>query len=215
MAADADDEGRSYDMSRRSLQARRTRRAVVDAAHRSFVEVGYAATTMAAVADEAGVSVETVYKSFGNKPGLAKAVFDAAMAGDDEPTPLLQRDFVERTTGESDPIQKLEQYGEHLVEVMPRVGPIQLVLRAAAEVDQGALDVWEQVQAERLTGVTAFAAHLAADGHLREDVDADEARDVLWTFDSPDVWDLLVTTRGWTTERYGQWVAQQLVAALL
>src|SRR4051794_33519045 len=91
---------RSYDASRRQEQARENRRAVLDAAHRRFVAEGYAATTVAAVAVDAGVSVETIYKSVGKKPELAKAVFDVAVVGDDEAIPMMQREFVARNIAE-------------------------------------------------------------------------------------------------------------------
>jgi AcrR family transcriptional regulator len=206
---------RSYDSSRRQEQARHTRRAVLDAARELFLEQGYAKTPMGAVAGRAGVSVETVYKAFGNKPGLVKALFDVAIVGDDEPVPLVGREMVQRIEAESDARKKLAIYGEHLVGVGERAAAIQLLVREAAATDAGAAGVWDQLQAERLTGMTAFAAHLAGGGFLREDVSADEARDVLWTYNSIELWDLLVVRRGWTPERYGRWIAHQLIAALL
>ncbi|MDQ4131861.1 MAG: TetR/AcrR family transcriptional regulator [Actinomycetota bacterium] len=206
---------RRYSSERRQEQARRTRRAVLDAARRRFLENGYAGTTIADVATDAGVSVETVYKAFGNKPGLVKAVFDVAVVGDDEPVPLMQREFVRRNMAEPDPRRKLRAYGDHVTEVLPRIGPIQLVVRDAARADPTAAAVWDQLQAERLTGMSAFASHLGEGGHLREGVSVAEARDVLWLHNSVEVWDLLVNHRGWSNRRYGRWVAQQLIAALL
>jgi AcrR family transcriptional regulator len=188
---------RAYNSTRRQEQARQTRRAVLAAAHRLFVAEGYAGTTMGAVAAEAEVSVETVYKAFATKARLAKAVFDVAVVGDDEDIPMLQRELVRVVGAEPDPRRKL------------------LVVRAAAASDPAAAEVWQQLQAERLTGMTAFAAHLAEGGHLRPGVSAEEARDVLWTHNSVELWDLLVNQRGWTDDRFGQWVAHQLAAALL
>src|SRR5438270_11397071 len=98
---------RPYDSSRRQEQAQQNRWAVLQAAHHMFVERGFAATTMPAVASTAGVSVQTVYKAFGNKPRLAKAVFDTAIAGDDQPLPLLQRASLDRVRNEHDPRKKL------------------------------------------------------------------------------------------------------------
>ena len=158
---------RSYDASGRQEQARQNRLTVLRAARRLFLEHGYAATTMAAVAGSAGVSVETVYKAFGNKAGLVKAVFDSDIVGDDEPVPLMEREFVQRNIAEPDPRRKLETYGEHLAQTLPRAGPIQLVVRAAAAADPAAAAVWAQLQQERLTGMTAFANHLDGGGHLR------------------------------------------------
>jgi AcrR family transcriptional regulator len=206
---------RAYDSSRRTEQARQNRLAVLASARRLFLELGYAGTTVAAVAREAGVSVETVYKSFSNKPGLVKAVFDVAIAGDDEPIPMLQREFVQRNIAEPDPREKLRAYGVHLSEVGPRICPVQLVVRDAATTDAGAAEVWEQLQDERLAGMTVFARHLHDGGHLRPGLSADEARDVLWTHNSVELWDLLVNRRGWSAARFGEWVGHQLIAALL
>jgi prophage antirepressor-like protein len=75
--------------------------------------------------------------------------------------------------------------------------------------------MWEAMQSERLTGMTHFARALHEGGHLRPDVSMDEARDVLWTLNSPELYEVLVLQRGWTAERYGRWVVDALVAALL
>jgi AcrR family transcriptional regulator len=206
---------RAYDATRRQEQARANRLAILDAGRRIFLERGYGLTTMPAVAAAAGVSTETVYKAFTNKPGLVKAIFDVAIVGDDEPIPLLAREFVQRNMAEPDPVRKLITYGEHLAELSPRTSPILLVVREAAGADKGAATVWERVQNERLAGMTAFARHLHAGGHLRTDVDEAEARDVLWVHNSVELWDLLVRQRSWDYSRFGQWIGKQLVSALL
>lgn len=206
---------RTYNSERRQEQARQNRRTVLAAAHRLFVADGYAATTISAVAAEAGVSVETVYKAFGNKPGLVKAAFDVAVVGDDEAVPMLQREFVRRTAAEPDPRIKMEGYGEHVAEVGARTGLILLAVRAAAATDPGAFEVWQHLQTERLTGMTVFARHLHDGGFLRDGVSVNEARDVLWTHNSVELWDLLVNQRAWPKRRFGRWIAQQLTAALL
>lgn len=206
---------RRYDASGRRDQARRNRLAVLDAAHRSFLERGYGATTVAAVAAAAGVSVETVYKAFGSKGALLKAVFDVSIAGDDEPVPLIHRERVRRIQEEPDPRRKLELYGMHLVETAPRSVPVQLAVRAAAATDPSVAEIWQQMLAERLTGMTSFARHLHDGGHLRAGVSLEEARDVLWAYISTEVYELLVLHRGWTPERYARWVVDALIAALL
>lgn len=206
---------RRYDSTRRQEQARENRRAILEAAHRMFLEQGYAVTTVGAIAAAAGVSVETVYKAFGNKPGLVKAVVDVAIVGDDEPVPMLQRDRVRRMEGEPDPRRKLAMYGEHLADSTPRRVPVELLVRAAAASDAGAAEVWDELEAERLNGMMFFARHLDEGGHLRPGVSVEEARDVLWTYNSAEVYELLVMRRGWTPERYGRWVAGALAAALL
>jgi AcrR family transcriptional regulator len=206
---------RRYDSRSRHEQARRNRLAVLDAARRHFLDRGYAATTLAAVAGDAGVSVETVYKAFANKAGLLKAVFDVAVAGDDEPVPLAERDFVREINAEPDPVQKLRLYGEHLARTGPRIVALQLLVRDAAASDPAAGAVWQQMLTERLSGMGMLAAHLHEGGHLRPDVSVDEARDVLWAYVSPELHDLLVVQRGWPASRFGRWVADALASALL
>jgi AcrR family transcriptional regulator len=187
----------------------------VQAAHELFLEHGFAATTMPHVASAAGVSVQSVYKGFGNKARLAKAVFDVAMAGDDQPVPMLQRTALARVRDEPDPYAKLRHYGEFLTEVARRHVPVQLVIRDAAATDPEARTVWVELQTERLKGMTIFARALHDDGHLRPGISTNEARDVLWTYNSAELFQLLVLERGWTPKRYGQWVADALIAALL
>ena len=206
---------RRYDSPRRREQARETRRAVLEAARDLFLALGYAKTTMAAVAKKAGVSVETVYKAFGNKARLAKAVFDVAIVGDDEPVPMLQRERVARMRREPDPRRKLRMYGEHLAEAGPRAGRLQLLIRSAAATHPDASVIWDQMVQERLIGMTAFASHLHEEGHLRPGVSLEEARDILWTYNSVELFDLLVVQRRWDPERYGVWIAEAMIAALL
>jgi AcrR family transcriptional regulator len=206
---------RRYDSPQRQKQAGQTRRAILRAARRLFLRRGYAATTISAVAGAAGVSVETIYKTFGNKAGLVKGVFDVAIVGDDEPIPMLQRERVARLAAETDPRRKLLMYGEHLAEAGPRAGSLQLLIRSAAANHPDAAAVWEQMATERLVGMTEFARHLHDGGYLRPDVSFDEARDVLWTYNSPELYDLLVLQRGWEPKRFGRWIAEALIAALL
>src|SRR6186713_269590 len=178
---------RRYDSTRRQEHARHNRLAVLQAARQLFLEHGFAATTMPAIASTAGVSVQTVYKAFGNKPRLAKAVFDVAIAGDDEPVPMLRRASLGRVRGEHDPRKRFRLYGEFLAEVAPRHVPVQLVIRDAASSDPEAKAVWDELQAERLNGVTLFARALRDEGSLRPGISTSEARDVLWTYNSAEL----------------------------
>ena len=202
-----------YDASSRQEQARASRRHVLATATRMFLERGYSDTTVPAVARAAGVSPQNVYKAFGNKPGLLKAVFDVAMAGDDEPLAMMQREALTRVREEPDPSEKLRLYGRFVADTAPRHTPIQLLARAAAATDPEAAAIWDQLCAERLHGMTLFARGLAE--HLRDDVTVDDARDLLWTHNSPELYDLLVNARGWSPERFGQWLSASLIAALL
>src|SRR4051794_11907552 len=100
-----------YDATGRQEQARAGRRRGLGAATPMFLGRGYAAPTPPAAARAPGVSAQSVYKAFGNKPGLLKAVFDVAMAGDDEPMTMMQRKALTRVREEPDPRRKLRLYG--------------------------------------------------------------------------------------------------------
>ena len=106
-------------------------------------------------------------------------------------------------------------YSEYFVQGAQRAVAVELLARDAASGDPAAAAVWDQIQQQRLTGMSQFARHLQAGGHLRADTAVEEARDVLWTFTSPELWELLVIQRGWTPARYGHWLASMLTAALL
>lgn len=205
---------RQYDSTKRRAQARANRAAILAASRTYFLERGYTATTMSAIASEAGVSVETVYKAFENKAGLLAALFDTTLTGDDapeDPDHELIRDLWE----EFDPVAKLRGYAGLLARRGHRVQPVQLVARQAAESDAAAAVVYEQIRAQRLENTTLLANFLHESGHLRKGVSAEEARDVIWTYNSAELWDLLVIKRGWSPERYGRWIGDALVAALL
>jgi hypothetical protein len=98
---------------------------------------------------------------------------------------------------------------------MQRSAPVQLVVRSAASLDPDIEAVWRQMQTERLTGMTAFATHLHAGGYLRDGTSLEDARDVLWTYNSVEVYDLLVLERRWSVDRYQQFVGNALIAALV
>ncbi len=149
---------RRYDSSRRQARAQESRAAVLRAALDRFLQHGYSSTTIAQVADDASVSVETVYKTFGNKAGLLKAVFDVAVAGDDEPVPMAERDDIQRVIAEPDAARKLALYFDHVVDAMPRTAPVQLLVRDAAATNDDADAVWQQLRREQLEAMTQFAA---------------------------------------------------------
>ena len=201
--------------SRRQEQARATRAAMLAAASELFLARRFSGTTLQMVADTAGVSVQNVYKVFGNKTGLVKALFDTAIAGDDDPVAVKDRDSISAIRAEPVPQEKLRLYGRHMADVGPRIMPILLVVRDAAAGDQSAAELWATLQDERLTGMSRFADDLESGGHLADGITRHEARDVLWMFNSLEIWDLLVSQRGWTADRYGTWLGRQLTIALL
>ncbi|MEV4053954.1 helix-turn-helix domain-containing protein [Amycolatopsis sp. NPDC049688] len=206
---------RRYDTSRRQEQARENRRRVLAAASELFREKGYAGTAMPEVAKAAGVSVQTVYKAFANKATLLKAVFDVTVAGDDEDVPIAGREFIAEIQAEPDAARKIELYLDHLVGVAPVVFPVQLLARDAAAADPAAAEVWAQMRQEMLMAMTYFSADLLATGQVKPGLTADDVRDILWTYHGPEQYELLCLERGWSPERYGRFLRDAMIAAVL
>ena len=211
--SDAVNVRRRYDASGRQEQARLARARVLAVARDQFLADGYSATTVPGIARAAGVSAQGVYKAFGSKAALVKAVFDVAIAGDDEPLTMLERESLSRVREEADPYTKLELYAQFVGDTAPRHAPIQLLIRAAAAADADAAQVWAQLSAERLTGMTMFARDLSP--HLRAGVTTDNARDILWAHSSVELWELLVTQRRWSTRQHADHLARTLTHTLL
>ena len=126
---------RSYDASRRREQARARRLAVVQAARDLFEQDGFRPTTIAAVAAHAGVSAESVYKGFGTKAALAKAVFDLVIGGDDEPVPVAQRPAMQAMREEPDVRRKIAMFGEGMAQRQARSAKVQILIRDGRHVD--------------------------------------------------------------------------------
>ena len=206
---------RSYDASGRREQARARRRAVVVAAEALFERDGFRSTTIAAVAERAGVSAESIYKGFGTKAALAKAVFDFVIAGDDEPVPVWRRSEADAIRAEPDVRRKLIMYTRGLAARQQRSAKVQILIRDGGHTDQTLTVLWQRLLAERLTGMTMLGRHLIESGQLREGIELDEVRDVLWTYTAVELYELLVVERGWPLDRYAEWIGHAIAAALV
>ena len=204
---------RRYDSTGRQAQARRNRQAILDAAQRQFLEGGYAATTIAAVAAEAGVSVETVYKAFGGKPGLVRAIYDRGLVGP-EPVPAYRR-ADEMRERETDPRAIMRNWGTIASEVSSVVSPIERLVRAAAASDHDMAALLQAHNDLRERRARHHARFLKQRGYLREGVSVAQATDVLWTCTSDELYDLLVTQRGWSPPRFARFLADFMINALL
>jgi AcrR family transcriptional regulator len=204
---------RRYDASSRWEQANRSRSRIIEAAERRFLDDGYAQTTVAAIAEDAGVSVDTIYKSFGGKPGLVRAIREQALRGA-RPVPAEQRSD-ELQTGELDPRKIIEGWGRFTMEIAPRASPILLLLRDAARTDPDLHPLLEEMDSDRLRRMTDNARRLHTAGHLRSGITVAVAADVMWTYSSPELYELLVLRRRMPLKRYGQFVADAMITALL
>lgn len=204
---------RRYDSSRRQRQAHRTREAILETARGRFLGHGYAETTIASIAEAADVSVETIYKSFGGKSGLVRAISEKVLEGTG-PTPAERRSD-EMRKHETDPYRVMERWGTFTTEVAPVAAPIALLIRTAAAIDPEMADLLEELDQARLMRMEHNARQLLERGDFREGVTLEYARDVLWTYSSPELYGMLVLRQRWPLEQYGKFVADGMIAALL
>ena len=204
---------RRYDASRRREQARRTRQAIIDAARDRFLRDGYAVTTIASIAEDAAASADTIYKSFGGKAGILRAMCEAALTGAGG-VPAEQRSDAMQAT-EADPARILRGLGTLTTEVAPRIAPLLLLLSTAAETDPTLIQLRADLDTARLARMAQVARTLAGKTPLRAGRSVEQAADIMWAYSSPDLYRLLVLNRGWSPERYGDFVGESLVDALL
>ena len=206
---------RPYDGARRQAQAEATRRDVLDAAGTLFAGRGYAATSIDAIAAEAGVSRETIFKSFGTKRQLLQLWVEQQVAGPDEPVPIAQQDWVERIRVAADRGRRTELAVAALSAIYDRAIDALVALRAAAHADPEIAELWRASCDQRRDDVATVAGMLAAGGGTRPDLDGDETVDVVYALCSPELFELLVRQCGWTTERFEQWLVVALTSLAL
>jgi AcrR family transcriptional regulator len=207
--------GRPYRSTLRDEQARATRRAVVEAAHDLFVEVGWSSTTIDVVAERAGVSRRTVFSAVGGKAALIKLALDWALAGDDEPVPVAQRPAMAEMQRERDPVALVALWARFISDLEVRAAPLAEVLRVAADVDPEAAVVHEASERGRAGGASSFVDRLAAIDGLRPGLDVEQATAVVHLLMDPAVHRTLVVEHGWTVEAYTAWIERIAVAELL
>jgi AcrR family transcriptional regulator len=208
-------EKRSYRSAVREESASRTRRRIVEAAGELFVERGYAGTTIDEVAKRADVSRRTVFQSVGSKVELLKTAWDWAVVGDDLPIPVVDRPEIARMRAERDPGTLVELWVEQVLRVGARVGPLELVLARAVDVDPEADALQGRIDVERRTGATMFVASLEGIGGLRPDVTVDEGADMAWVLMSPLFVRRLRQDRGWDDDQVRSWLVRLAKASLL
>jgi AcrR family transcriptional regulator len=206
---------RAYDSSRRRAQAAATRRDILEAAQRLFEQQGYAATTIAAIAAEAGVALKTVYLAFETKRGVLRALWNLLLRGDQGEVPVAERSWYREVLAEPDPQRQLRLNARNSRAVKTRIAGMLKVIRDAAPVDRDIEALWQRIQTEFHANQRVIVERLAERNALRRGLGVDRATDILWTLNHPDVWQLLVAERGWTPEQYEQWFGDTACAQLL
>lgn len=212
---DDDPKPRRYDSPRRRLQATATCKEILEAALRLFERRGYAATSMAAIAAEAGVAPKTVYLAFQSKRGLLLALWHLLLRGDEEPVPVGERRWFREVVDEPDPERLLRLNARNSRIVKERAGALLEILRSAAPADAELDALWKRIQGEFYDNQRSIVETLKKNLALRPGLEVDRGADILWALNHPNLYQLLVGERGWTPEQYEEWLGDAFCSQLL
>jgi AcrR family transcriptional regulator len=206
---------RAYDSSSRRRAAQATRQSILDAARRLFLEKGYAATTMPAIAGAAGIALDTVYATVGKKPSLFRLLIEMAISGGEKAVPAEERDYVRAIRAETDAVRKLRLYAAALRRIQPRLAPLIRVLQGAAPHDPELDALWQGISRRRAANMRLLAKDLAATGRLQSDLSVAKAADIIWSMNSPEFYLLLVEQCGWSPKEFERWLGDAWIRLLL
>jgi AcrR family transcriptional regulator len=198
---------------RRTIAAGATQLAIVEAASRLFIERGYLATTLSAIASEAGVAIQTIYNSIGSKRDVLSKVLDYAAAGEHAPTPAPTC-VLAQAEEEPDPRKSLDQLVDFWRNSRRRTAPFYRLLRQAAALDQQAADLERARAEQRLRSYRSGAGLFAERGALRAGLSVDDAAAIIHATGHPDLYRFLIE-QNWTADHWATWVRSTLEAALL
>jgi AcrR family transcriptional regulator len=203
---------RSYDASGRQARAQETRQRVIDAAHDLFIGQGYGRTTIADIARDAGVSVETIYSAFGNKAALLRKVWFVRFRGDEQDVPLFDRAEIQEMLTEPDLVVRLRRHAVVYTPVFRRIVPLLRALEAAAGSETSAADMVAEFDARRMGACTQFAKAAKRTGQLA--VSMAECRDVFNATLDGALWHRLVHEGGWSDKRFAAFLGDFWVSTL-
>ncbi len=206
---------RAYDSPRRRAQAAATRRQILAAAQQHFERDGYAATSMAAIAETAGVSLKTVYLAFETKSGVLRALWHLLLRGEEDRVPVGEQAWFREVLDEPVPARQLQLNMRNSRVVKERAGALMEVIRDAASAEREIGALWARIQTEFRANQRTVVESIAAKRALRRGLDVEAATDILWALNHPTVYQLLVSERGWTPERYERWLAGLMRSELL
>lgn len=197
---------RPYRSAIRAEAAEQTRRAILDAARALLAEEGYGRLRMQAVADRAGVALDTVYAAVGKKPDLIALLVETAISNRDRAVPAEERDYVQRIRAARTAADKLAIYAAAVADIHGRLAPLVRAIEAAAPAHPEVAAVWTRIAQRRARNLRAFAEDLRATGELRPELALDQIADIVWATGSPELF-ALFEQRGWPAARYRDWLA--------
>lgn len=205
---------RRYNSTRRRERSEESRNAVLTHALELFLERGFGATFIADIARGSGVSPEFIYKNFGGKPGLVRAIQRASLLGAGGPPAEERSDLAQMRAATG--LELVEQLGRFTAEIAPVATPIFLLIRdAGAGGDKDMASLRQEVEAARHKRMLHNARQFAARGFLAPTVGVGHAADIMFSCTTPELYESLVTKCGWTPGEFGSFIAATLAAALL
>lgn len=215
MIKEASPPKRKYDSTRRQAQAEETRHRILDAAHKLFMEHGYAGATTDSISKEAGVALKTIYAVFENKRNILIELLNRSSSNRGEAnTPVLERASVKAVTQERDPQKQLMMFAQVIAGNLEGAAAIAEIMSVAAKTEADINELVQKLNKQRWQNMVFAVKQFAANGELREK-DEKSATDTVWTLTSPEVFLLLTRDRGWSKEKYAEWLADKLIRALL
>lgn len=200
---------RSYRSQVRQQQAESTRGRIADAAHRLVTTRGYAGMTVDALAKKAGVAPQTVYAVFGSKRGVLAELMDRATFGPE------YQELVAKALETTQPGARLRYAARIARQTHDAQSAAQDLLRGAGVVAPELSALERDRESRRYDAQRPLIDYLAEHAYLRRDVPASDARDILWSLTGRDIYRMLVSDRGWSSDQYESWLGDQLVAGLL
>lgn len=196
----------------RNPRSQATHARIIEAATRLFVRDGYLTTTMAAIAAEAGVAVQSLYLRFGSKLGILSAAFDVAIVGDTTPIPLLERPWVRELEETVEGSQAIRLFFAQIGQMMQRTYPLYAVIQAAAAGEAG--ELLAENKRQRYAGVSTIATLLSRKPGFATNMSVEKAADLLYALASEEHYGLLVAERGWPVEAWQSWCVEILSRTL-
>jgi len=200
---------------RRRARAQATRARVLEAARSLFLEAGYVATTIDAIAELADVSPETVYATFGNKRSLLSGLLDSSIAGGEDAKPILDQDWVRSMREEPDARRRLRILTKAGRGILERRAALDEVVRGAATADPEIAALRRSGKEQRFAGQRELVRIAVGPAALRAGLSAAEAADALYAIGSPETYLLLTVDRGWSPAKFERWYGDSLERLLL
>jgi AcrR family transcriptional regulator len=207
--------GHEYDASLRRERSAERRQRIIDSARDLMIERGYRATKVSDVASRAGVNVDTVYELVGRKTVVLRELIEQAISGVDHAVVAEERDHVVAMRDEPDPIKKLLIYAHAIRETQERLAPLLLALREASSTEPEAEEVWKEISDRRAVNMRKLVSDLREAGGLRSGLSLDEAADVVWLTNSPELYVMLTRERDWSPDQYEWWLGDAWSRLLL